>query len=513
MEKKEIKVRIKKIELENFRLFPFFEMEFDEGLLVLIGGNGSGKSTITDATALLLQAFLKDQILYKEQPLERNKNLPEINLTPSDIHYGTKISNGKLFLDLTIFGANGTYENISEESDAQKGEDLEIRFKRKDEEGIQEIREDASSSWLNERGGKPEDGRGYKIQLEAVIGFKINKEKGRATYNFEQKRVQVQGNEFDFRRFFESEYIEEIDNLPVFIYYGCNQLEVEPVKSIERQSHQKKENRVYDRALTPERFSFQQFYEWFDRETKLTIDLNKRIINEDKRPHLAKIREAILDMLNDGDDAQKQYSNLRMDFGETGNAILIDKKIGRDAIPIELSQLSAGEKNLVALTADIGRRLIAANPNEEDPLKDGYGIVIIDEIDLHLHPNWQLKVIPRLRKIFENIQFFITTHSALAIGRIESKNILKLSNQTVGRIDATYGRDPNYILGVVFGLENEIQALSEQIEEIDELIAFDDLEEADKKLKELMALIEKGEEHPDLSALRTLIIRKKTIGR
>ncbi|KEY42298.1 retron Ec78 anti-phage system effector ATPase PtuA [Pantoea agglomerans] len=90
-------------------------------------------------------------------------------------------------------------------------------------------------------------------------------------------------------------------------------------------------------------------------------------------------------------------------------------------------QLSQGEKSILSLVADIARRLTILNPSLENPLL-GTGVVLIDEIDLHLHPSWQQKIVQRLKSTFENIQFIITTHSPQVCHTIDGENIFLLKD-------------------------------------------------------------------------------------
>lgn len=82
---------------------------------------------------------------------------------------------------------------------------------------------------------------------------------------------------------------------------------------------------------------------------------------------------------------------------------------------LDVLQLSDGEKCTLALFGDIARRLAIANPSLDDPLQ-GDGVVLIDELELHMHTSWQRKVISMLKKTFPNIQFIITTHSPQILG-------------------------------------------------------------------------------------------------
>ncbi|NOQ77738.1 MAG: AAA family ATPase [Methylococcaceae bacterium] len=104
--------------------------------------------------------------------------------------------------------------------------------------------------------------------------------------------------------------------------------------------------------------------------------------------------------------------------------------INKNDITLNILQLSQGEKSLLALVADIARRLVLLNPSLDNPLK-GNGIVLIDEIDLHLHPTWQQSVIPNLLNTFPNIQFIVTTHSPQTATSVDDKCIRILRNGKV----------------------------------------------------------------------------------
>lgn len=115
------------------------------------------------------------------------------------------------------------------------------------------------------------------------------------------------------------------------------------------------------------------------------------------------------------------FSNLKLQRAP------LDLTVDKDNVSLSVLQLSQGEKSILALIADIARRLALLNPMSVNPL-DGSGIVLIDEIDLHLHPSWQQNIIPRLEKTFKNIQFIVTTHSPQVCHTIDSQNIWLLKN-------------------------------------------------------------------------------------
>ena len=120
------------------------------------------------------------------------------------------------------------------------------------------------------------------------------------------------------------------------------------------------------------------------------------------------------------------------------NIELINDDDGEDKIAINLGneiiyfhQFSDGQRVLFGLIGDIARRLILLNPNMDSPF-DGTGIILIDEIELHLHPKWQQKIILLLQKKFKNIQFVITTHSPHVLSTVDKSSIYIIStNQKI----------------------------------------------------------------------------------
>ena len=120
----------------------------------------------------------------------------------------------------------------------------------------------------------------------------------------------------------------------------------------------------------------------------------------------------------------------------------------------ELAQLSDGYRNLLALVLDFARRLAQANPNWPNPL-EAPGILMIDEIELHLHPRWQQKVIPALRAAFPNTQLIVSTHSPAVLTTVRREHIklLGADHQFEQLPDdvGTYGADNSRVLAEVFG--------------------------------------------------------------
>jgi predicted ATP-binding protein involved in virulence len=97
------------------------------------------------------------------------------------------------------------------------------------------------------------------------------------------------------------------------------------------------------------------------------------------------------------------------------------------------------------------------HPTLENPL-DGDGIVLIDEIDLHLHPSWQREVIGKLQTIFPHCQFFISTHSPHVVSSVNTRTGNKLIVVSDGEGEEVginkYGRESNFVLADIFQMDS-----------------------------------------------------------
>jgi predicted ATP-binding protein involved in virulence len=154
---------------------------------------------------------------------------------------------------------------------------------------------------------------------------------------------------------------------------------------------------------------------------------------------------------------------------------------------LTLNQLSAGYRNMLAFVMDFARRLAQANPHLENPL-EAEAILMIDELDLHLHPTWQQKIIPDLRKVFPHTQIIATTHSPEIITTVDRDQVWILEDYQIKPCPyPTKGRQSSDIVRDVLGLNNlrpdteESRTLTALFEAIDD----ENLEEAKQLQKKL----------------------------
>ena len=192
--------------------------------------------------------------------------------------------------------------------------------------------------------------------------------------------------------------------------------------------------------------------------------------------------------------------NARVYFSQTNSAKLMvewETATG-ERIELSLNQLSSGYRNMLALVMDFARRLAQANPQMENPL-EAAAVLMIDELDLHLHPTWQQKIIPDLRKVFPNTQIIATTHSPEIVTTVERHQVKILEDYQIKECPSpTRGMKSSDIVRYVLGLDNlrpdteESRTLTALFEAIDN----GNLEEA-KRLREKLQEWEKFD--PDMT--------------
>ncbi|MFH0900747.1 MAG: AAA family ATPase [Pseudomonadota bacterium] len=164
--------------------------------------------------------------------------------------------------------------------------------------------------------------------------------------------------------------------------------------------------------------------------------------------------------------------------------------------------LSAGQRMMLALVADIAIKAVTLNsylfgPNQAaatDPsrlLELTPGIVLIDELDVHLHPSWQRRVATDLKRTFRSIQFVCTSHSPQVIGEVSRDEVRLMTPHGIKRPSVAYGADSNWLLDhVMEGASSETTETHRLVQEVEDAIADGNLAEARTKLEELRRLVD-----------------------
>lgn len=187
--------------------------------------------------------------------------------------------------------------------------------------------------------------------------------------------------------------------------------------------------------------------------------------------------------------------------------------VSKDGVELHVSQLSMGERVFMAMAGDLARRLAILNRSSKNPLL-GKAIVLIDEIELHLHPRWQRKIIPWLLETFPNCQLVVSTHSPQVLGEVRADNIRVLTS-TKGEIEVqmpreSYGRDSNFLLLRVLGGSERTEQSKMDLQRLDHAIELKRLSEARRILARLRNEIEGAA--PELTIAEARLERREREG-
>jgi predicted ATP-binding protein involved in virulence len=192
------------------------------------------------------------------------------------------------------------------------------------------------------------------------------------------------------------------------------------------------------------------------------------------------------------------YKNLRLS-GENGKQLWID----HGPTPIPVRQLSDGERGTLALVLDLTRRLAQANPHLKDPAAESEAIVLIDEIDLHLHPKWQRQIVNNLCEAFPRCQFIATTHSPQIIGEVKHEQIQIISNGQVYPPAYSFGVDSSRVLEEIMDSEPRTLVVKELLQKIYQAIEKEQFNAARELLVELVKKL--GDKDPEVTRLRSVL--------
>lgn len=295
-------------------------------------------------------------------------------------------------------------------------------------------------------------------------------------------------------------------NLPLFVYYPVNRAVLDiPLRIKER--HRFSPLSAYDDALTSGA-NFRTFFEWF-REREDLENEHRKYRDDLVKPddycfpdrELEAVRRALACFMPDFTNLTVRRNPLRMEVEKQGKRLSV-------------SQLSDGEKCMIALIGDLARRLAIANPTLDDPLQ-GQGVVLIDEVDLHLHPKWQRLMVPKLLEVFGQCQFILSTHSAHVITHVQAE-CLYLLGQTEQGLQTehpreSFGMSAERVLEDLMGLPT---TRPESVEaDLHALFLAIDKNELSEAKKKIAALRDDIGDDPDLARADVLIRRKEVIGR
>ncbi len=332
-------MKIKNLELTNFRCFESLTVNFHEQLTVLVANNGFGKTAILDALAIGLGVFVSWMPnIPGRKPKDTDFLVPDTGKKPPYMRIRMETVDGMVW-------------------DQTKKRDKNV----------------------------PTD------QIPAAAGHKDAMKYAQRIFNDWMNTGRLA--------------------FPLIVYYGTARGVFDTSQKrnlIKKDTHI---NDAYSGCLEG-KANFKRFFDHF----YFLEDLERRQKEEKKDwdyrlPRLEVLREAIHRMMPSFSNPHSKLGPLRF---------LVEWRHNNRKQTLRIDQLSDGYRTTLAMTLDIASRLSILNPSVQNSL-DAEGIVLIDEIDLHLHPSWQQRILPDLMRTFPNIQFIVTTHSPQVISAIPAE--------------------------------------------------------------------------------------------
>lgn len=408
---------LEKLIVKNFRSFKELSVSFEQDYTVLIGINGSGKTSVLDAAALALGGFLAGL-----DGVETN------SLHLEDVRYAM-------------------YEQGSSVT-RERQYPLIV-------EGHMNLQPSHELVWSRELNS--DRGRTTSRHAKSIMDYAAGLQK------------QIRDGSPDVV-------------LPLIAYYGTGRLwarkQTRAAKAAKRRLGLSSRIRGYKDCLDAAS-NVQMMLEWFEKMTYLQLQVGKVI------PELHAVEKAMADCYAEMDDRASAVQ-VRYNVKYEELEILIRRADGTlEYLP--LHQLSDGIRTILTMAADIAYRIAILNPQMLAAcVKDTPGIVLIDEIDMHLHPAWQKNIIRNLRNTFPHVQFILTTHAPSVLANVHRENI-RILQENRADIPAvkSYGRNVDAIVYELMGTKVRPQDVTQLIADFYDDIDAGHMSDAQKKLQQL----------------------------
>ena len=368
--------KIKTLKVTNFRLFDKLNMTFNKNINVIIADNGAGKTTILDAIAIGFGAMLT-----------KFPNVSGITFKKSDLKIN---SENKLepFMRIEIESTEKVLWDRTYKRDSTTSKLDLAPLQTNIFAGLQPSLKIPNTQFVPV--SIIPKGRGLK-ELHNFVDTIINKENEDIPYE-----------------------------MPLIIYYGTNRAVFD--SPVRKGNFKKSFNRFEAlNGVLNSHTNFYRFFQWF--YTMENWERQKQQERKDfsyKLNELTAVRKAIESML-------PKFKNPRVEINPL--RFLIDWELKDGTIKtFKIEQLSDGYRTVLAMIMDISSRMSEANPQLGNKSQ---AIIMIDELDLHLHPSFQQTILSDLSRTFPNAQFIVTTHSPQILSTVKKEYIFILENASM----------------------------------------------------------------------------------
>ena len=297
--------------------------------------------------------------------------------------------------------------------------------------------------------------------------------------------------------------------LPLISYYGTGRLyaQKKEKKNIKSLTEFKRQVGYVDcmAAESNEKLMLN----WFQIQTLKSLQAQQRTGKVEKPLLLKTVESAICKCFERISGSKNAYIVFELD---THGLVLNFESADGSLQKFAMDEMSDGYKNTLSMIGDIAYRMAVLNPMLGDKvLEDTSGVVVIDEIDLHLHPQWQQTIISDLNTIFPKIQFIVSSHAPAVINSVAREQIRILDNGEIYMPAAqTYGRDANSILREVMKVSERPTDIKQRMNLFYSYMDENNYKEANNVLTEIEAIV--GTTDPDIAAARTSLDLEKILG-
>lgn len=458
-------MKLTKIEITNFRCFESLIVPLQPDVNVFVGVNGAGKSAILDAVAIALY----DIVAANGGGGKRQRSAQGVTLRPTDIHI-----------------APGAAETVSGRRDF-----VQIRAQAGDYYMLPDFPSTTPSG--EQRFIEWTDHISYVPPKDFVYDTSKSEHLNDVYRYFAALWDQIRRSD-----------VRALIPLPVVAYYRSSRRLTRMPSMGDIFSLRLERDGAFLNALSAGT-DYQAMCQWFYlRENQ---ELRERIQLPDNRGYefadLKAVRNALARSLENVSRVffSDNPPSLKVEFADAAETTVVR----------ELEQLSDGYRNLLAMTLDFARRLAQAHPNWDNPL-EAPGILLIDEIELHLHPQWQQRIIPNLRAAFPNTQLIVATHSPQVLTTVESEKIAILRDHGLhGAPLSTYGAESKRVMLEVMQTKNRPpeseNLVVSQLRQLFDLINEGLLDEASILNEEL--ILKLGSDDPALAEAEATIKNRR----
>lgn len=359
-------MKINKITIKNFRGFQDKTFELDSKMNVILGNNTAGKTTLLHAVQIALGAYMQSmKLLPKEKPYRKN-------FASTD-----RVLNYNMAKDDFMLSTNNPFIQV-EATVLSKGKNKGTAFS-----------EEKNISWFREAKGNTTIHSKKNVgELIDIVDYWV---KCRESQEFDTDVV-----------------------LPVVLAFGANRIDNQYKQIVDEKLRDSKIAKAYKYALA-ETVDFKSALNWIYKYNSSAKN-TKEIEGTDKAffaalETAARLQNIAIDKDNRGLWADVQVS-------------------GQPKHRLKYEMMSDGFKAMVNIVSEVAYRCIMLNGwLGENAVTETPGIVLIDEIDLYLHPHWQQHVLKDLQNAFPNIQFIVSTHSPFIAQSVRNRNVITLDGK------------------------------------------------------------------------------------